>query len=89
MSKVEEAVAAWRKAREAFAAHAKEATRLKEVEVVARHTGGDADSAEAAYKKHQDGWYDHWRAEESAAKGIADALGLTDGERRELGSKLR
>lgn len=89
MDKVEEAVAAWRKVRADFETHRAEGTRLKEAEVVARHTGGDAASAEAAYKKHQDAWYEIYRAEQSAAKSIARELGLTDAEAKAFRDNLR
>jgi len=89
MDKVEEAVAAWRKVRADFEAHRTEGTRLKELEIVARHAGKPAGDEEAAYRKHQDGWYELYRAEKNAAMDIARALGMTDAEAKALGDNLR
>lgn len=89
MDKVKEAVDAWRKVRADFETHRTEGTRLKELEVVARHTKDEAEVEAAAYRKHQDGWYELYRAEQDAVKRIARELGLTDVEAKALGDNLR
>lgn len=81
MTKIEEAVAAFKKACADYDVHAAEAKALKELEVVARHTGGDIAAAEEAYARHQDNWHILYRAQNDTGKAICDAMGLTSGER--------
>lgn len=89
MDKVEQAVAEWRKVQADYKAHAAEGRRLKELEVVARHTGGDADAAEEAYKAHQNGWYELYCAERDTTARVLTELGLDKAEASAFKNAIR
>lgn len=82
--KVNDALAAFRLAVAAYAKHAEVGKNLKELEVVARHTGGDVEAAEAAYKAHQNDWHALYRAQKDAGNNLAVALCLTAEEKYQL-----
>lgn len=90
--RLKEALEGYRESVAAFKEFGEMSTKLKEEEIFARLSGAGEDAitrAQAAYKAHQDKWYDHYRAPRAEAENIALAIGMDKAEAKQFGEYLR